>query len=83
MEHQLTYSQRKLVRSAHSSIRIYDLGYKRNYLQVFGDGPLWQRLWYGGIAAGDGATFPRNPEAEHQLEELALALRREGREEDY
>lgn len=74
-EHQLTYSQRRLVREAHSKIRVYNVGYQQNYQQVFTSSSLWHRLWFGGNPSGDGYSFPRNPEAPNQLASLASALR--------
>jgi len=73
-EHQLSYSQRRLVREAHGNIRLYDVGYKENYRQVFTSSPLWQHLWFGGNPSGDGYSFPRNPEAPNELAKLASAL---------
>jgi len=54
-EHQLAYSQRRAVRAAHSRLRLYDVGWRRNVAQVFGTtGPKrrWRawaaRLLWGG-----------------------------------
>jgi palmitoyltransferase ZDHHC2/15/20 len=51
LEPELSYDQRKLVRDAHGHILLYDLGFKKNWAQVFG----WNRrfgwlyrLWCGG-----------------------------------
>lgn len=41
LEHELSYPQRRLVRDAHSHIRIYDVGWRRNWGQVMG----WDRPW--------------------------------------
>ena len=51
-EHELSYKQRLLVKDAHRSLRVYDIGWKRNIAQVFGLGGeryewVW-RLWCGG-----------------------------------
>jgi hypothetical protein len=51
LEHELTFSQRLLVRDAHDLIRPYDVGWRENWRQVFGwEGkPDWvARLWWGG-----------------------------------
>ncbi|KAG5220549.1 palmitoyltransferase for Vac8p [Salix suchowensis] len=40
-EHELTYEQRYIVREAHGAIRLYDIGLRRNWAQVFG----WERRW--------------------------------------
>lgn len=57
-EHQLAFSQRRAVRDAHSRLRLYDVGWRRNAAQVFGTaGPkrrwrawaarlLWGGNWY-------------------------------------
>lgn len=51
MEHELSYRQRVLVRDAHSAVKLYDLGWRRNWAQVFGWGRPkgWvPRILYGG-----------------------------------
>ena len=51
LEAELSYDQRKLVRDAHGHIMLYDIGFRRNWAQVFGwNGKYgWlYRLWYGG-----------------------------------
>ncbi|KIM54450.1 hypothetical protein SCLCIDRAFT_1221931 [Scleroderma citrinum Foug A] len=77
LEHELSYNQRRLVRKAHSAVKLYDLGWRRNWAQVFG----WSRprgwipcILYGGASQGNGRRFPRNPRAEHMLSKLADAL---------
>ena len=40
-EHELSFEQRLLVRAAHRHIRLYDVGFKKNWAQVFG----WSRPW--------------------------------------
>jgi len=39
LEHELSYNQRQLVRKVHSAVKLYDLGWQRNWAQVFG----WSR----------------------------------------
>lgn len=39
LEPELSYSQRRLVKDAHSSIRLYDVGWKKNIAQIWG----WDR----------------------------------------
>ena len=41
LEHELSFNQRRLVRDAHGYIRLYDVGWKRNWAQVLG----WNRPW--------------------------------------
>jgi palmitoyltransferase ZDHHC2/15/20 len=51
LEHELTLQQRRLVRRAHGSIRLYDVGFRKNWAQVFGWNRKWgwvHRLAYGG-----------------------------------
>lgn len=51
MEHELSYNQRSLVRDAHCSVKLYDLGWRKNWAQVFGwNRPRgWmRRVVYGG-----------------------------------
>jgi len=40
-EHEMSHAQRRLVRDAHRYIRLYDVGWKRNWGQVMG----WDRPW--------------------------------------
>ncbi|KIK69775.1 hypothetical protein GYMLUDRAFT_150783 [Collybiopsis luxurians FD-317 M1] len=77
MEHELSYRQRRLVKDAHSSIRIFDVGFKKNWSQVFGwkrPSGLLYRVLCGGGALGDGKSFPRNVHAEELLARLAREL---------
>lgn len=53
LEPELSYAQRFLVRGAHNYIRVYDVGWRKNWAQVFG----WThrfgwvyRIWYGGAS---------------------------------
>ena len=51
LEPELSYDQRKLVRDAHSHILLYDIGFRKNWAQVFGWNRKYgwlYRLWYGG-----------------------------------
>ncbi|EIN13020.1 zf-DHHC-domain-containing protein [Punctularia strigosozonata HHB-11173 SS5] len=82
-EDELTYYQRRLVRRAHGRIRLYDIGWRQNWAQVFGIDGLgkaarWKvilyRLLCGGSSKGDGRTYPRNPRAEDMLANLATDL---------
>jgi len=77
LEFELSYEQRRLVRSAHGHIRPYDIGWRKNWSQTFG----WShkrrwlfRLFCGGSSPGDGKTFPRNPKADEMLTRLAEEL---------
>ncbi|EKM51585.1 uncharacterized protein PHACADRAFT_150099 [Phanerochaete carnosa HHB-10118-sp] len=77
LEHELSYSQRRLVRDAHGYIKIYNLGWRKNWAQVLGcDKPYgWiNRILFGGGGAGDGVNFPRNPQADELLVRLATEL---------
>ncbi|KAF8621296.1 hypothetical protein AX15_007894 [Amanita polypyramis BW_CC] len=76
--HELSYKQRNLVKDAHSILRMYDVGLRKNVAQVFGSGGapyrwLW-RLWCGGSSPGDGRSFPRNPKTDEVLGRLATEL---------
>jgi len=83
-EHQLSGAQRRHVQFAHGHIRLYDVGLRKNFAQVFGVSSesggraRWKRWVYrvvcGGGTCGDGKTFPRNPRAGTLLERLANAL---------
>ncbi|KAH7885434.1 DHHC palmitoyltransferase-domain-containing protein [Phlebopus sp. FC_14] len=77
LEHELSYKQRSLVRDAHRVVKIYNLGWRKNWAQVFGwskpRGWLY-RIMYGGATKGDGRLFPRNPQAEEMLSKLARRL---------
>ncbi|KAH9480611.1 Palmitoyltransferase ZDHHC15 [Psilocybe cubensis] len=77
LEPELSSVQRRIVKDAHGQILIYDLGWKKNFAQVFG----WNRkygwlfrLWCGGASPGDGKHFPRNPRADEMLAKLAHEL---------
>ncbi|KAJ6504669.1 DHHC palmitoyltransferase-domain-containing protein [Mycena vitilis] len=79
LEPELSRDQRYLVRDAHGYIRLYDVGWRGNFRQVFG----WNRpglygwlarLWCGAPVMGDGRTFPRNPRSEDLLARLATEL---------
>ncbi|TDL22188.1 zf-DHHC-domain-containing protein [Rickenella mellea] len=76
-EHELSSSQRRHVRKAHSKVHMYDVGWRRNWLQVVGckRRKHWIiRALYGGGGCGDGKSFPRNPRAEQMLSRLASKL---------
>jgi len=51
-DHELSYKQRRLVKDAHGALRMYDVGWRRNIIQVFGWNGVpygWlRRIWYGG-----------------------------------
>jgi len=77
LEPELSFAQRRIVKDAHGQILLYDVGWKKNWAQVFG----WKRrygwlhrLWCGGASLGDGRTFPRNPQSEEMLAKLAKEL---------
>ncbi|KAF5344891.1 hypothetical protein D9758_011592 [Tetrapyrgos nigripes] len=44
LEHELSYPQRRLVKDAHGQIRLYDIGWRKNWEQVFGFG--WDGYGY-------------------------------------
>jgi len=80
-QHQLSFAQRRAVRAAHSRLRLYDVGWRRNTAQVFGTGLKRRRLatWaarvlWGGSSNGTGTQFARNPHADDVLVELAAEL---------
>ncbi|KAF7422782.1 palmitoyltransferase for Vac8p [Pleurotus ostreatus] len=82
-EHELTYEQRYIVREAHGAIRLYDIGLRRNWAQVFG----WERRWgwvprllHGGGSKGDGRSFVRNPRSDDMLATLATELVKAGKD---
>ncbi|TFK40757.1 DHHC palmitoyltransferase-domain-containing protein [Crucibulum laeve] len=77
LEPELSYEQRRLVKDAHGAVRLYDVGLRKNWDQIFG----WNtklgwlyRLWCGGATQGDGRNFPRNPRADEMLARLATEL---------
>ncbi len=56
-EHDLSFEQRLLVRAAHRHIRLYDVGFKKNWAQVFG----WSQSWgwvYRLLIGGSWCVFP-------------------------
>ncbi|KAG1742297.1 uncharacterized protein EDB91DRAFT_305286 [Suillus paluster] len=80
MEDELSYNQRRVVRDAHNSVRMYDVGWRRNWAQVFG----WSKprgwiylLLIGGEGNSDGRSFPRNPRSQVMLSQLAARLEKE------
>jgi palmitoyltransferase len=80
MEEELSYNQRRAVRNAHRYVRMYDVGWRRNWAQVFG----WSKprgwiylLLIGGTGNGDGRSFPRNPRSQEMLSQLAARLEKE------
>ncbi|KAF9013310.1 DHHC palmitoyltransferase-domain-containing protein [Cyathus striatus] len=77
LEPELSYTQRCLVKDAHGAVRIYDIGWRKNWTQVFGWNRKYgwvYRLWFGGASAGDGKVFPRNPRTDEMLARLASEL---------
>ncbi|KAH9847939.1 zf-DHHC-domain-containing protein [Lenzites betulinus] len=77
LEHELSFEQRMVVRDAHRHIRLYDVGWRNNWGQVFGWSRPWgwlYRLAIGGGCTGDGRTFPRNPRSDEMLSRLAAGL---------
>ncbi|KAF5360510.1 hypothetical protein D9756_004886 [Leucocoprinus leucothites] len=77
IEPELSYEQRRLVKDAHHHIRLYDLGWRKNWSQVFGwkrKYGLVYRLFCGGSSPGDGKSFPRNPKSDEVLARLAKEL---------
>ncbi|KAH7101190.1 zf-DHHC-domain-containing protein [Auriculariales sp. MPI-PUGE-AT-0066] len=88
-EHELNYRQRRIVQRANDNIRLYDIGWRKNWESIIGvpEGaatrgrrvPRWRLivarvLWGGGAALGDGYTFTMNPHADEKLSELALRV---------
>ncbi|KAG7088141.1 hypothetical protein E1B28_012163 [Marasmius oreades] len=76
-EHELSSPQRRLVKDAHGTIRLYDVGWKKNWGQVFGWNGRYgwlRRLLYGGASTGDGKVFARNSRSEELLERVAREL---------
>lgn len=53
LEHELSFSQRRLVRDAQGYIKMYDMGWRRNWAQVIG----WEQPfgWVNRIVLGGGA----------------------------
>ncbi|EUC62014.1 DHHC palmitoyltransferase [Rhizoctonia solani AG-3 Rhs1AP] len=82
-EHTMTREQRRIVRSAAGNIRVYDLGWKRNWAELYAvsqDSYFrdWLHiLWWGGhgyTTKGDGRSFARNPKAGRMLQRLRERL---------
>ncbi|KAJ1310016.1 hypothetical protein OPQ81_006771 [Rhizoctonia solani] len=76
-EHTMTREQRRIVRSAAGNIRVYDLGWRRNWAELYAARPDryfldWlEILWWGGHGTrGDGRSFARNPKAGRMLQRL-------------
>ncbi|EKM79294.1 hypothetical protein AGABI1DRAFT_74197 [Agaricus bisporus var. burnettii JB137-S8] len=77
LEAELSSAQRRLVKDAHGYIRLYDLGWRKNWFQNFGwvhKKTLLFRLFFGGSSMGDGKHFPRNPKSDELLARLAKEL---------
>jgi len=77
LEHELSGEQRRLVRKAYGHISLYNIGFRKNWAQVFG----WKRkygwlyrLWCGGSSMGDGKTFLRDHRSDKILVRLANEL---------
>lgn len=50
-EDRLSHAQRRIIRDAHGEIRVYDVGWRKNWAQVFGSNRRWgwvYRLLCGG-----------------------------------
>ncbi|VDC01323.1 unnamed protein product [Peniophora sp. CBMAI 1063] len=85
-EHELSHTQRRAVRAAHRSIKLYDAGVKENVRQVFGGWPRSVRGWgrlvmAGGGTKGGGVRWARNEKAErglHRLRDVLVKLEVEG-----
>ncbi|KZT27453.1 zf-DHHC-domain-containing protein [Neolentinus lepideus HHB14362 ss-1] len=76
-EDELSFRQRSLIKAAHGYIRLYDIGWRKNWAQGFGWSRKWgwlYRLACGGGSRGDGRSFPRNPRADEMLVRLATEL---------
>ncbi|KAF9777555.1 DHHC palmitoyltransferase-domain-containing protein [Thelephora terrestris] len=76
-EHRLNYNQRRVIKRAHRQIQLYNVGWRKNWGQVFG----WERrrgwvyrLLLGGAGKGDGRSFPRNRRADEMLAKLVDEL---------
>lgn len=56
LEPELSYDQRRLVKSAHGYIRLYDLGLRKNWSQIFG----WKRKhgWLFRLFCGGSSYVP-------------------------
>ncbi|CAE7103105.1 unnamed protein product [Rhizoctonia solani] len=82
-ENTMTREQRRIMRSAAGNIRVYDLGWKRNWAELYAVRPdrylldFLDILWWGGhgnTTRGDGRSFARNPKAGHMLQRLRERL---------
>lgn len=80
-EHTMTREQRRIVRSASGKIYIYDLGWRRNWSDLYAIRPerylldLVELIWWGGHGSkGDGRAFVRNPKAARMLQRLRERL---------
>jgi len=76
-EHELSRNQRALVRDAHNAIQPYNVGFRKNWAQVFGWNGRWgwaYRLLLGGSEMGNGRTFGRHPRGDEMLDRLAKEL---------
>lgn len=85
-EHNLTHAQRRLVRYYHGRIRMYDLGWKRNWGEVFGGGKRGRMWWRfipvcGGRPRGDGVHFEKARGIEGRLQRFSNELEEMGRAE--
>jgi len=72
-EHRLSYNQRRVIKRTHRQLRLYNVGWRKNWGQVFGwerRGGWVHRLLLGGAGMGDGRSFPRNPRSEGMLAKL-------------
>jgi len=77
LEPELSSPQRRLIKDAHEHIRLYDVGWRNNWAQVFGWNRRYgwlYRLWCGGASQGDGRSFSRNSRVEEMLARLATEL---------
>lgn len=53
-EDRMSHSQRRLVRDAHGQIRLYDVGLRRNFAEVFGWSSKWG--WITRLICGGGRS---------------------------
>ena len=86
-EHDLSPAQRRVAKHMHGQVRLFDLGWRRNWEEVFGGGRpkssgSWVRWWWwvgglvlcGGRPRGDGRTFEKGRGARKGLERLVRGL---------
>lgn len=59
-EQELSFAQRRLVKSAHRRIRLYDLGWRRNLQQILGLNVLIQRHQSGSSGSASKSTHTRS-----------------------